>query len=330
MKFVFVVLAFIVVANAFVFNEHSMFASFMKEHGRSYQTSAEREHRFKVFTQNMRRIAEHNSRAHEHGFELGVNQFADWTEEEFAALNTFRARELMFADIVEPHEMHYNDPLPTSVDWRTKGVVNPVKNQGSCGSCWAFSAVSTIESAIAIATGKLHSLSEQQLVDCAGILGNEGCNGGYQTSGIEYVALNRGIESETDYPYKATDGTCKFTRSKVAGLISRSFNLTSGNETELADAVAFHGPVAIAIDASNFSFQLYKSGVYFEKKCKTAVDDLDHAVVVVGYGVTDAGVEYWIVRNSWGPTWGLQGYIWMARNRDNHCGIATLAGYPVY
>lgn len=215
-----------------------------------------------------------------------------------------------------------------SWDWRThSNVVNPVKNQGSCGSCWAFSAVAAMEGAFNLKTGSLHSFSEQQVVDCT-LNGANTCSiGGEMWQGIDYVAKAGGIESETSYPYKGTSGGgCHFDSSKVVGKFSGYVNVTSGDEAALK-AATFEKPViSVGIDASSIWFQLYLFGVYDHSSCKNSIDDLDHGVAVVGYG-TDSGKDYWWVRNSWGGAWGIHGYIRMVRNKNNQCGVATQAAF---
>lgn len=185
---------------------------------------------------------------------------------------------------------------PNSCDWRSKGVLTPIKNQGQCGSCWAFSAVGSMEGAHALATGKLVSLSEQELVDCV-LDGADTCQtGGFQQQGYAYVIKAGGEESEADYPYTATSGNkCAFTKSKVAATFSSWKNVTHGNETALQMAIIARPTVAVAIDASSFWFQLYSGGVYNDASCHNKVDQLDHGVLVVGYGV-DGGKDYWLVK----------------------------------
>jgi len=216
-----------------------------------------------------------------------------------------------------------NDAAAT-VDWRTKGAVTPVKNQGQCGSCWSFSATGSMEAAHFFATGSLVSLSEQNLVDCSTAEGNQGCNGGWMDQAFEYVIKNHGIDTESSYPYKATGpNRCQFNAANVGATISRYTDVAKGSEAALESA-ANQRPVSVAIDAGHSSFQMYKSGVYYEPACSQT--SLDHGVLVVGYG--NEGSDYWIVKNSWGASWGQQGYILMSKGRNNNCGIASAASYP--
>uniref|UniRef100_A0A1X7VMI2 Uncharacterized protein n=1 Tax=Amphimedon queenslandica TaxID=400682 RepID=A0A1X7VMI2_AMPQE len=213
---------------------------------------------------------------------------------------------------------------PDTVDWREKGAVTPIKDQGQCGSCWAFSAIGSLEGQHFINTGNLVSLSEQQLVDCS--LKNDGCNGGMLSTAFKYIESVAGEESETDYPYTAKNGTCQYDPSKAVAKVTGYTALPSGDEDSLNDAVTSKGPISVCIDASHKSFQLYSEGVYYEKSCSYFL--LDHCVLVVGYGTEDTA-DYWLVKNSWGTSWGMKGYIRMSRNRKNNCGIATNAAYPL-
>jgi cathepsin L len=193
------------------------------------------------------------------------------------------------------------------------------------GSCWSFSTTGSTEGCHKIKTGTLVSLSEQNLMDCSTSYGNQGCDGGLMTQAMEYIINNNGIDTETSYPYTAQDGTCHYSVANRGATLSSYNNVPSGNEDALQQSVS-QGPTSVAIDASQSSFQLYTSGVYYDPNCSS--QSLDHGVLAVGWGV-DGSQDYWIVKNSWGTDWGLQGYIWMSRNRNNNCGIATMATLPL-
>jgi cathepsin L len=253
-----------------------------------------------------------------------MNQFGDLTNEEFAL--QFLGTKIDASSIVQ--EDPFSDPLfvgDTPVDWRTKGAVTPVKNQGQCGSCWAFSTTGSVEGAWFLSKGNLISLSEQNLVDCSSAQGNEGCNGGLMDSAFQYIIDNKGIDTEASYKYTARDGTCKFNKNTIGATISSFKDVQAKSEPSLQSAIAMK-PVSVAIDASHSSFQFYSSGVYYEKACSPT--QLDHGVLAVGYN-TQGSTDYYIVKNSWGTSWGQQGYIWMSRNKNNNCGIATMSSYPV-
>jgi len=288
----------------------------------------EEEHRMKIFADNLLRIQKHNE-LHSQGqktFSVGLNAFADMTTREIVKKRNGlkMSKRKMKANQMFVH--HTSDPLPDSVDWRTKGVVTPIKDQQQCGSCWAFSAVASLEGQHALATGNLVSLSEQNLVDCSEAEGNDGCDGGLMDWAFDYIRINKGIDTEASYPYKGTDGNCHFKTRNVGATLNSYVDIESGNETALQGAVASVGPISVGIDASSWAFQFYTDGVYIDDECST--DFLDHGVTAVGYGSL-SGVPYWIVKNSWGEDWGKEGYILMARNHENMCGISTAASYPV-
>ena len=284
---------------------------------KAYESEEEHAKRAAVFAANVELIHKHNANP-EFTYKLGVNQFADLTNAEYKE---------MYLSKTKPAHAGKTVVLPeataASVDWRDKGAVTPVKNQGQCGSCWSFSTTGSVEGAHAIASGKLVSLSEQQLMDCSTAEGNHGCNGGLMDYAFQYIIKNGGLDTESDYPYTARDGTCQTAKEdKHAATISGFHDVPANSDSQMQAAVA-KGPVSVAIEADQSSFQMYKSGV-FNGPCGT---NLDHGVLVVGYTA-----QYWIVKNSWGTTWGDQGYIMMSRSAggaSGMCGILSVASYPL-
>ncbi|TRY94402.1 hypothetical protein DNTS_027943 [Danionella cerebrum] len=213
----------------------------------------------------------------------------------------------------------------SSVDLRAQGYVTEVKDQGYCGSCWAFSTTGAIEGQMSKQTGQLVSLSEQQLVDCSRSYGTYGCSGAWMANAYDYVIKN-GLERTETYPYTSADTQpCFYDESSVVARIADYRFLPAGDEQALADAVATVGPITVAVDADNPSFLFYSSGIYKESNCNP--NNLNHAMLVVGYG-SEEGNDYWILKNSWGTGWGEGGYMRMIRNGRNTCGIASYALYP--
>lgn len=300
--------------------------SFKYRYNRLYTSASEDTLRQKIFTQNLAIIEKHNflESIGLKSFKLGVNEFADLELKEFLSLMTGYKHEHRNKTGTTYLSPNLPFTLPTSVDWRQKGYVTPVKNQGSCGSCWAFSATGSLEGQHFRSTGHLVSLSEQNLVDCSQKYGNQGCNGGLMDNAFKYIQDNDGIDTEESYPYEGRDGKCRYKPSGVGAKVTGLVDVPT-SEDKLQEAVASVGPVSVAIDAGHSSFQLYHSGVYDEPAC---THNLDHGVLAVGYGTQD-GKDYWLVKNSWGLGWGDKGYIMMSRNKDNQCGIALVASYPL-
>lgn len=290
--------------------------------------------RFRAFATNLERINSHNE-AYERGefsFTLGLNDLADLTDSEYKQLLSYRVSDSKGLGAADTFFKPENfDDVPETWDWRKHDTVTPVKNQGQCGSCWAFSAVAAMECAYALSTGTLESFSEQELVDCT-LGGVDDCNhGGEMSEGYQEIIEHHGgkIDRETDYEYTAeSKGLCNAKDNKALGHFTAYGNVTSGDEGALQAAIATKGVQAVAIDASSFTFQLYRHGVYSWPLCGNAPDALDHGVAAAGYGVYKKK-DFWLVKNSWGDSWGMKGYIMMSRNKDNQCGIATDASYPI-
>jgi cathepsin L len=314
------------VANAASFREEeyqTMFSKFMGQYGKKY-TSDNFFFRYTVFKANTDKIALANKQ--NHTYRLGMNEMGDMTHAEF------KLTKLGYNHVERTHLRAQNacpkGNTPASIDWVAKGGVTPIKNQGQCGSCWSFSSTGAIEGAVFAHAHHLISLSEQQLVDCSTAQGNEGCNGGLMDNAFEYVISNKGITTEASYPYTATGpNTCQ-SGHNAASKITGYCDVTPNDEAALAAAVAVN-PVAVAIEADQSCFQFYSGGVMSDKSCGT---QLDHGVLAVGYGVS-GGHKYWNVKNSWGTSWGLNGYIMLGKevSGQSHgvCGIAMQPSYPL-
>lgn len=300
----------------------SKFARFAHRYGKSYESEEEIKLRFATFSENLDLIRSTNRKRL--SYKLGVNHFADWTWEEFEK-HRLGAAQNCSATLKGNHKLA-DVILPEMKDWREEGIVSPVKDQGHCGSCWTFSTTGALEAAYHQAFGKFISLSEQQLVDCARAFNNFGCSGGLPSQAFEYIKYNGGLDTEEAYPYTGKDGSCKFSSENVGVQVIDSVNITMGAEDELKHAVAMVRPVSVAFQVIQ-SFRFYKSGVFTSDTCGSTSMDVNHAVVAVGYGVED-GVSYWLIKNSWGESWGDNGYFKMEMGK-NMCGVATCASYPV-
>lgn len=282
----------------------SEFEAWKAHHGIKYSSSFENAYREKVFLENKLKVELHNADKFK-TYEQGLNQFSALTQEEFQQ----QFLGLVLPENFESVESLSDDVEVGDVDWTSQGAVTAVKNQGSCGSCWAFSTTGALEGLSKISYGTLQSFSEQQLVDCSGSYGNQACNGGLMDNAFKYVR-DHGIVQESEYPYKAVKQTCQ----KTAGGPFKISGFTDIKDCNtLANSVAGR-PISVAVDATNWS--PYKSGVF--NNCKTS---LNHGVLLVG-----VASDSWKVKNSWGTSWGESGYIRLARG--NTCGICNVASYP--
>jgi len=319
------VLASASVVSAAPVQYEEMWRQFKEDYGKVYNSNRfgdDEYSRFSIFKENVDKIHAHNAK--NLSYWLGVNEYADLTAEEFASMYIGGYRpELKQEMTTVPFPGVDSTPLDDAVDWVAKGGVTPVKNQKQCGSCWAFSTTGAVEGAYFVASGKLVSLSEEDLVQCD-THGDMGCNGGLMDHAFGWVKQN-GLCSEDDYPYTSGGGirgTCKVPKCQPVVQVTGHTDVPSNDEEALKSAVSKQ-PVSVAIEADKMAFQLYKGGVLDSDKCGTS---LDHGVLVVGYG-SDGGADYWKVKNSWGPTWGEQGFIRIARGK-NMCGISQQASYP--
>jgi C1A family cysteine protease len=304
------------------------FQNFQERFSKRYSSMPELETRFAVFKKNFIEILAHNS-DHSQNFTLGVNQFTDLTPEEFKAQYVSGLKSVVGSYGCKSFSSSASG-TPATMDWRTKGAVNPVRDQGQCGSCWAFSATGAIEGAWAISKGQLVDLSEQEVVDCATgfSYGSHGCNGGQMDGAFKFVIEN-GQCVETAYPYTSgiskTGGACQ--KCSAVAQISSCSDVKPNDQISLKGAVA-QQPVAIALSADSKIFQSYSGGVITSSACYTS---LNHGVVIVGYG-SENGIDYWLVRNSWGSSWGMDGYVKIARSSSTNdpgiCGIAMDPSFP--
>ncbi|KAH8370498.1 hypothetical protein KR093_003683 [Drosophila rubida] len=327
MKAVILVLVLVAVVQATSLKDvlKAEFNAFKLKHNKVYKDVSEELKRLQIFVENKKLIERHNKRYAngEETYKMGINQFSDLKSSEFqnVMLSSINANELTLG-ISQIYTPSSSVQIPGSIDWRQKGAVTRVKNQGGCGSCWAFAAIGTLEGQHFIKNQQLVSLSEQNLVDCS--KNNGGCNGGWPETALNYIKDNGGVDTEDSYPYEAKDGECRFKAEHIGAQVAGTVGVASEDESALAAAVAEKGPISVAVDAS--FFQHYQGGVLNESSCQGGVN---HGVVVVGYGRDDIGGDYWLVKNSWGEYWGENGYIRMARNKSNQCKIASHGVYPL-
>jgi C1A family cysteine protease len=290
---------------------------------RLYNNGKEEDNRLRIFADNYKMVKKMQSE--NRTYEVELNKFADMSTEEFASTYLGTRPPTMRSNNEQLLEAT-TATLPASVDWRTRNAVTPIKNQGSCGSCWSFSAIGALESLYAIKYGILKSFSEQQLVDCSGSYGTYACNGGIMTAAFKYTR-DYGVELGSVYPYTGAKGTCKFDKTKVVFKNTAWVSVTPNNNVQLAAAVATR-PVSAAVQADASVFQFYKGGIIDGTACGTS---LNHGIIIVGYG-SENGKDFWIIRNSWGTSWGEAGYVRIAKSSSTNsagvCGIAMMASYP--
>ncbi|KAJ3694273.1 hypothetical protein LUZ60_009753 [Juncus effusus] len=299
-----------------------MHEKWMANFNKVYDTRTEKEIRFKIFSENVKYINEFN-KAKNHTYTLAINQFTDLTTAEFVALvGRGRMRDEGSRRYVSLTD---GEAAPDSIDWRAKGVVTPIKNQYPCGSCWAFAPVAAIESLINIKTGQMTSLSEQEIIDC--VPDTSTCKGGFATDSFNFVISNEGITTEADYPYTATRMTCNADKlpHKTASISGVEY-VPMNDENQLMLRVARQPVVAFVISSG---IRHYGGGI-FSGDCGEA---FDHYFTLIGYGQDENGVKYWIAKNSWGATWGDEGYVYLAKDvssKGGTCGLATSPMFPVY
>ncbi|XP_022777317.1 ervatamin-B-like [Durio zibethinus] len=304
------------------------YKQWMVQHGRTYEMKEEENMRFEIFKKNLEYIENFNNMGNQ-TYKLSTNEYADLTNEEFLAYYagykifpskiSFKTKRFKYENLTN---------VPASIDWRKKGAVTQIKDQGACGSCWAFSAVAAVEGVIKIKTGQLFSLSEQQLVDCARIHKTQGCYGGWMDDAFEYIVKNHGLAKETKYPYTSKDGNCSHRKAAVRAVQINGYEDVPHKDEEALLKAASQQPVSVCLNSKGPEFQFYSGGV-FTGPCGTS---LNHAVAIVGYGKSEDGTKYWLIKNSWGKSWGESGYMRIKRDvasKKGLCGIAKKSSYPV-
>jgi cathepsin H len=314
-----------------------------KQHDQSdyYSTSTAEEYQLRlgIWQANSKLVEDHNAAYHQ-GYTTFTmtmkSPFADLSSQEFADSYLMDPQHCSATTHTSSGKLRTNEKeefsVPKHVDWRTKGIMTPVKSQGHCGSCWTFSTTGCLEAHTCLSKGRdcthWKGLAEQQLVDCAGDFNNFGCSGGLPSQAFEYIKYSGGIDLEASYKYTANEtGTCAASTGKVGAKVVEIFNVTSRDEGDLEYAIATLGPVSIAYQVSP-DFRFYSHGVYDsfnattnQTMCHDQPTDVNHAVVAIGLGETqdENGVPFYIIRNSWGVSWGMEGHFWMKRG-ENLCG----------
>lgn len=315
-----------------------LFRRWQAQHKKVYKHAGEAERRLENFKRNLRYVMERSRRDDGKRHGVGLNKFADLSNEEFRQLYLSKVKKSVNQKWRAKRESLMRNKrkgaesckAPWSLDWRNYGIVTGVKDQGQCGSCWAFSSTGAIEGINALKSGDLISLSEQELVDCDTT--NDGCDGGYMDYAFEWVINNGGIDSEEDYPYTSVfgeGGICNVTKEEhnKAVTIDGYVDVYPSEDGLLCTVI--QQPISVGMDGSAIDFQLYTGGIY-DGSCSANPNDIDHAVLIVGYG-SEGGEDYWIVKNSWGTDWGVEGYFLIRRNADlpfGVCAINAMASYP--
>ncbi|XP_003738751.1 cathepsin L1-like [Galendromus occidentalis] len=301
-------------------------SQFKEQFGKEYRSTSAEEIALLNFGRNSRTITEHNKRLHDGdspSYRMAVNPWSDKSHEEFRQYYGLYGDSY---DFTSDRILNYvpERGTPANVDWNKAGFVTPSRDQKGCGSCWAFAAVGAIEARVSKSTGNLTALSVQNLIDCSDT--NFGCSGGSPILALRDL-LSIGLHTADSYPYLARDGICHRVNSsrlyQISGFYREEYYLS---EERLKEMVAIIGPVTATIDASPFGFMHYRDGIFYDPACNP--DSPNHAVLVVGFGIEN-GFEYWLIKNSWGPDWGIDGFMKIARNRNNTCGIANSNAFPI-
>lgn len=298
------------------------FHQFKLKYAKEYYSEEEHSYRFQHFRSNLAYVRLHNAQSH--AFVVGLTKFADLSTEEFTAMYTSPR----LGSVQRRESRLETTEIPEEVDWVAVGAVAPIQNQVFCGSCWAFAATGAVESAYFLQSGQLTPLSQQQLLDCSQLFGTSGCDGGEMVDAYSYIIAQGGLETAQEYPYEAKDGKCRLNGSQPIAAISSFTSIEKGSSAQLKLAVA-QQPVSVGVQANEKVWQMYESGV-MDSDCGQR---LNHAVLVVGYGRED-GLDYWLVKNTWGEDWGIEGYVKILRDDESTdgglCGIALDASYPTF
>ncbi|CAG9858745.1 unnamed protein product [Phyllotreta striolata] len=308
---------------------------FMTQYNKVYADDEERRFRREAFIENRARISRLNADYAEgkRNYVHKMNPYGDLLLHEFnvrfCGFNRSRTTPTAKLQRQSAFLPSANVVFPTSVDWREVGAVTSVKNQLLCSGCWAFAAAGALEGHHFRKTGDLVDVSAQNLIDCTQRYGNNGCDGGLMDPAFEYVRDNDGVDSEESYPFEGKTDVCRFKREDVVATCTGFVEIPANDEKSLEIALATLGPVTAAIDATKETFQFYSGGIYDDPECANAPEQLNHAVLIVGYGTEPDGRKYWLVKNSYGPQWGIGGYIKIAKENNNQCGIAVKASYPL-
>lgn len=330
--FLIVFIGLFVVVNCSPSCEMNEWNLYKARYAKKYRNESEDRHRMSIYFNNKNDIDKHNQmyRKRSVTYRLNVNKFSDLSPAEYISQmsgllrSPDRKRNVTVEKSTRFHELLV---LPRFVDWRRKGAVTSVKAQYNCSACWAFSVLGALEGQYFLKKGRLVSLSAQNLVDCVSDWSSK-CLGHSLHQAYDYIKRNGGVDTDVSYPYKGIGGICKYDPNTNAGAtLTGVVDIPRGDEYSLQRAIAMVGPISICLDYSHKSFQFYSSGIYYEPNCNSS--ETNHAMLAVGYGTDSRGEDYYILKNSWGKDWGEGGYMRIARNRRNHCGVASDATYPI-
>lgn len=298
---------------------------------KNYSTPLEDSLRREIFLNNLHIIKRHNLKGHR-TFEIAINQYSDFTFDEILRMNEpIDISEFNFENLIELNAENFPEGIdvkvPDTFDWRERGIITRVRDQGLCGSCYAFSALNAIESQLILNKNQSYELSTQELIDCGMTHGTLHCLGGVTEGVFSYINFNEGISEEKNYPYEGVQGVCKNPIKKVNFSIKGYWKLENEDEETVKKALFLYGPIIALFDCLHELFIKYSSGIYYDDECLDS-KEFSHAVLIVGYG-SEKGIDYWIVKNSWGEMWGERGFFRIARNKNYHCQIGKFGQIPI-